>query len=90
MTKIDEAAITSQGQVSIPKKVREKLHVKKGDRIAFCEDEKGRIYLQEIETPLDFTANDWAAFLDKVEKEPVTRVYGKKEALKHLDKLKKK
>lgn len=90
MTKLDEAAITSQGQVSIPKRVREKLHVKKGDRIAFFEDEKGRIYLQEIETPLDFTPDDWADFLDKVEKEPVTRLHGKKEALKHLDKLKKK
>ena len=90
MTKLDEAAITSQGQVSIPKRVREKLHVKKGDRIAFFEDEKGRIYLQEIERPLDFTADDWAAFLEKADKEPVTRLKGKKEFIKHLDKLKRK
>ena len=90
MTKLDESTITSQGQISIPKRVREKLHVKKGDRIAFFEDEKGRVIVQEVELPVPFSAEDWRAFLDKAEKEPVTRVKGKAEALKHLDKLRKK
>ena len=88
MTKLDEAAITSQGQVSIPKRVREKLHVKKGDRIAFFEDEKGRIFLEEVEVPVQLSTEDWKAFLAKVEKEPVTTMRGKKAALAHLDRLK--
>lgn len=90
MTKLDESTITSQGQISIPKRVREKLHVGKGDKIAFFEDEKGRILVQEVETPAPLSAGDWQAFLEKAEKEPVTRVRGKAEALKHLDKLVKK
>ena len=90
MTQLDQATITSQGQISIPKQVREKLHLKKGDKVAFFEDEKGRIVLQEVETPAALSAEDWAAFLAKVEKEPVTTVKGVRAALKHLDRLKKK
>ena len=90
MTKLVESTITSQGQISIPKKVRERLHVQKGDKIAFFEDEKGRILVQEVETPVPFSSKDWEAFLDKADKEPVTRLKGKTEALKHLGKLAKK
>jgi len=32
----------------------------------------------------------WKEFLHRTEKEPVTRVKGKRKALRHLDKLKKK
>ena len=90
MTKLDESTITSQGQISLPKRVREKLHVQKGDKVAFFEDEKGRILVREVEQPVAFSAQDWAAFLDKAQKEPVTRLKGKAEALKHLDRLRKK
>ncbi len=90
MTKWGEATITSQGQISIPKRVREKLHVKKGDKIAFYEDEKGRVLVKEVESPVSFSAQDWEAFLEKADKEPATRVRGKTEALKHLDRLAKK
>ena len=87
MTKLDESTITSQGQISIPKKVRQKLHLAKGDKIAFFEDEKGRILLREVETPVELSAEDWKAFLEKAGKEPVTRVKGKPGALKHLDRI---
>ena len=90
MTKLAEVAITNQGQVSIPKSVREKLHVQKGSRVAYFEDEKGRIFLEEVETPVQLSAEDWKAFLAKAEKEPVTTFRSKKEALKHLDRLKRK
>ena len=90
MTKLDEATITSQGQISIPKKVRARLHIQKGDKIAFFEDEKGRILVKEVEAPVPFSLSDWQAFLDKANRERVTRVSGKAEALKHLDKLRKK
>ncbi len=87
MTKLDESTITSQGQVSIPKKIREKLHLKKGDKIAFFEDEKGRIFLKEAEMPIDFSTEEWKIFLSKTQKERVTKVNGKEAALKHLDRL---
>ncbi len=90
MTKLDESTITSQGQISLPKKVRERLHVQKGDKVAFFEDEKGRILVQEVEIPVPFSAKDWESFLEKAGSEPVTRVKGKVEAMKHLDKLAKK
>ena len=90
MTKLDESTITGQGQISIPKRVREKLHVRKGDKVAFYEDEKGRILVQEVETPVPFSGKDWEAFLEKADKEPVVRLKGKTDALKHLDKLSKK
>lgn len=87
MTKLDEARVTSQGQVSIPKKVREKLHIAKGDKVAFFEDEEGKIFIQESEVPVEFTHKEWEEFLSKCQKEPVTRVRGKKAALDHLDRL---
>lgn len=90
MTQLSEAKLTSQGQVSIPKKVQEKLHLEKGARVVFLEDSHGRIYIEEAETPVHFTQEDWQKFLDKTRKEPLTRVSTKKEALSHLDKLMKK
>ncbi len=90
MIKLDEATLTSQGQVSIPKKVRQKLHLEKGDKVVFLEDEKGRVLIQEAEIPIEFTHEQWEEFLKKCQKEPVTRVRGKKAALRHLESLMKK
>jgi len=87
MVKLDEARITSQGQVSVPKRIREKLGLKKGDKIAFLEDDKGQIVIREAETPIEFTAEQWQEFLTKSEKEKVARVKGKGKALEHLDRL---
>ena len=87
MVKLDEATITSQGQISIPKRVRERLHLIKGGKIVFLEDEKGRILIQEAEPVIEFTRNQWDEFLAKSLKEPATRVKGKAQALKHLDRL---
>ena len=90
MTKLAEVSVTSQGQASVPKRVRERLHIQKGDRIAYFEDEKGRIVVEGVETPVALSAEDWKAFLAKVEKEPVTRYKNKEDALKHLGRLKRK
>ena len=87
MTKLDEATLTSQGQISIPKKVRERLHLEKGNKVIFLEDEKGQIVIQEAETPIEFSREDWARFLARTEREPVTRARSKGEALHHLDRL---
>lgn len=90
MVKLDEAKITSQGQVSIPKKVRERLGLHRGTRIAFLEDDKGRVYIEEVEVPIEFTNGEWQTFLAKTEKEPATRMKGRTDALRHLDRLSKK
>ena len=87
MTKIDEAKITRQGQVSIPKKVRLKLHIQTGDKLIFLEDEKGRVFIQEAEVPTEFTPDQWADFLAKTQKEPVKQFKTKAAALRHLDGL---
>ena len=41
---MDLAKVTSKGQITIPKEIREKLGIKTGDKILFIED-SGRIYL---------------------------------------------
>ncbi len=87
MVRIDEAKITRQGQISVPKKVRAKLHLEPGDKVVFLEDENGRVIIQEAEVPVEFTKDQWQEFLEKTQKEPVTRFKTKTEALRHLDKL---
>ena len=62
-----ESKITSQGQISISKKVRIKLQLKLGDKVVFWEDENGRIVLRESDFPLEFTPEDWEKFLAKTE-----------------------
>ncbi len=38
--------ITSKGQTTIPKKIRDYLHLQPGDRVDFVIDEKGKIVLE--------------------------------------------
>lgn len=40
------STITSKGQVTLPKKIREHLHLKAGDRVDFTVDEEGRVLVQ--------------------------------------------
>lgn len=87
MVKLGDATITSQGQVSVPKKIRVRLNLQKGSKIIFLEDEEGRVFIQEAETPIEFTKEEWKNFLEKSQKEPVTRVHTRKTALKHLDRV---
>jgi antitoxin PrlF len=37
------SSITSKGQTTIPKEIRDHLHLKPGDRIEFVTDEDGRV-----------------------------------------------
>jgi bifunctional DNA-binding transcriptional regulator/antitoxin component of YhaV-PrlF toxin-antitoxin module len=90
MVKLDEATLTSQGQISVSRKIRERLHLQKGAKIAFFDDGKGHIFIQEIEAPVEFSPQEWDEFLAKTKKEPITRVHGKAETLRHLDRLMKK
>jgi AbrB family looped-hinge helix DNA binding protein len=90
MVRIAEATVSSRGQVSIPKRVRDRLNLKKGSRIVFLEDERANVFSQEAGTAVDFTAKDWHQFLSKTAAVPITRVKTRKDALRHLDNLVKK
>jgi antitoxin PrlF len=47
------STLTSKGQITIPKEVRERLGVKEGDRLIFQFDERGYLSLRpESEGPL--------------------------------------
>ena len=47
------ATITSKGQITIPKDIREQLDLHAGDKISFIEDEDGSINLIPIKKPLN-------------------------------------
>jgi antitoxin PrlF len=40
------ATITSKGQVTIPKEIRERLHLREGDQLLFTVDEAGDVRLR--------------------------------------------
>ena len=46
---MDLAKITSKGQVTIPRDIREKMNLKTGDKILFFED-NGKIFLENSNT----------------------------------------
>ncbi len=47
-----EAKITSKGQVTIPKEIREKLRLKTGDRVHFWVDDHGEVHLRALNRSL--------------------------------------
>lgn len=40
------ARVTSKGQITIPKAIRDKLKLKEGDKVLFIESEDGRIIIE--------------------------------------------
>ncbi len=42
------ATMTSKGQITVPKEVREKLHLKTGSRIDFVIEPSGRVIFQPL------------------------------------------
>jgi antitoxin PrlF len=56
---VSSATLTSKGQTTIPKAIRDHLKLRPGDRIEFVIDEDGRVVL----LPLSFDAADLAGIL---------------------------
>jgi len=46
------ASVTSKGQITLPRQIRERLDVKTGDRVAFREREDGTITIEAETTNL--------------------------------------
>ncbi len=42
---MNTATLTSKGQITVPKPIRERLNIHPGDRIHFCVEDDGRITL---------------------------------------------
>lgn len=72
-----ESTMTSKGQVTIPKAVREALRLQAGDRLEFVISESGQVLI----TPVKTTVAEMYGMLHKPDKEPVT-VEAMNEAIK--------
>lgn len=87
MTIIETAKVTSKGQVTIPNRIREILHVSTGACIAFGVSKEGVILLPcKIIAEAPYTAAEWA----KIEKlaSAKGKVYkNSKKAKKHIEAL---
>lgn len=87
MTIIETAKVTSKGQVTIPNRIREILHVSTGACIAFGVSKEGVILLPcKITAESPYTPSEWA----KIEK--LASAKGKvyktvKKAKKHIEDL---
>lgn len=62
------AKITSKGQVTIPRTIREHLHVTEGDRIDFRVDENGEVRLASVTR----SARDLFGILHRPGRKPVS------------------
>lgn len=47
-----KAKVTSKGQVTIPKEIREKLHLNPGDKLLFEETKQGEIKISTPKKPI--------------------------------------
>lgn len=50
---MEQAKVTSKGQITIPKKIREKLGLKPGDKVNFVVDSDGNIKIQPQNIPIE-------------------------------------
>lgn len=62
------ATITSKGQTTIPKQIRELLNLHPGDRIDFIVEKSGRVYVQ----PVNIDVEELSGILHKPGRVPVS------------------
>ena len=62
------ATVTSKGQVTIPKPVRDRLGVNRGDRIEFVFDRDGSVRLR----PMTHSVRELAGLLHRPDRDSVT------------------
>lgn len=82
---VDTAKVTSKGQVTIPKRVRDLMAIKTGDRLAFDLDEEGGLRVSPIrdEKPLLRGLLSDYAKVRRVDGERIRTALRKRAAAKH-------
>lgn len=63
-----QAKVTSKGQVTIPKKIRDSLKIHTGDKIEFIPAEEGKVILKPISQKVD----DVFGILHKTKQKPIS------------------
>jgi AbrB family looped-hinge helix DNA binding protein len=53
MSATSEATVTSKGQVTIPKEIRERLALERGEKVSFELTETGTVVLRKVGDPLE-------------------------------------
>jgi len=62
---MSKTKVTSKGQVTIPKDIRESLGIESGDELEFVEGEHGTVTVRKIPPPRNF--HEWRGFLKDLE-----------------------
>lgn len=78
---VEVSKVTSKGQITIPKAIRERLNLEEGDKVAFIEDKIGKIV---------FTKSSVVAlreFLDSTAKEVGTKGFTEEDLLDDLEQV---
>ncbi len=87
MTIIETAKLTSKGQVTIPNRIREILHVKTGACIAFGLTRDGVVLLPcKLTAESPYTSGEWAKIRKLASQEGKVYITAKK-AKKHIEAL---
>lgn len=50
---MEQAKVTSKGQITIPKNIREKLNIKPGDKVNFIVDNEGEVKIYPQKKPIE-------------------------------------
>lgn len=74
------STLTSKGQITIPKAVRDRLHLSQGDRVDFVIEEDGRVELR----PLGRSVKELKGFLHRSESTPVDERQLEESMLRYL------
>lgn len=53
MSVTDEATVTSKGQITIPKEIRDRMDLTQGETVAFEVTEKGEVMMRKSDNPLE-------------------------------------
>lgn len=67
--KVTESTVTSKGQITIPKVVRERLHLEPGDKVYFDVRDDGSVLMVACNEPVE---NLFGMFRHKAGKRPMT------------------
>lgn len=78
---MEVSRVTSKGQITIPKAIRERLHLAEGDKVAFIEDEAGKIVITKS------SVIALREFLDSMAKEIKVKGVAEEELLDDLEQV---